>query len=188
IDVAHRSRPDLPVELRGGGSDSERAVAGSTFRLAAELLGSRAIWQDLSVDDLAPARVGQFDLVCVGYTLNLLRDPIGALEAIRDVCTGAVIVLDEISLAFTLLHRGPLARFASRLGYQEWWVFNAAGLRRALSVAGFEPKAESRLVKHRPGRGTNLAEVPVGYRLRHALGLAGVSLAIRATPFLRRTK
>lgn len=99
-----------------------------------------------------------------------------------------MIVLDEISLAFTLLHRGPLARFAPRPGYQEWWVFNAAGLRRTLSVAGFEPKAESRLVKHGPGRGTDVAEVQVGYRLRHAVGLAGVSLAIRATPFRRRTK
>ena len=126
--------------------------------------------------------MGRFDLVFMGYTLNLLRDPIAALEAIRDVCSGAVIVLDEISLSLTLLHRGPGARFAPRLGYQEWWVFNAAGLRRALSLVGFEPQAESRLLKHRPGPGTSTAEVPLGYRLRHALGLAGVSLAIRATP------
>ena len=152
------------------------------FRLAGELRGSRAVWETLNVYDLSRARIGQFDLVFIGYTLNLLRDPIGALEAIRGVCTGAVIVLDEISLALTLLHRGPLARFAPRPGYQEWWVFNTAGLRRALNVAGFEPKAESRLVKHRPGPGTSVADVPVGYRLRHAVGLAGVSLAIKATP------
>jgi len=156
--------------------------SAQTFRLAGQLRESRAVWEKLSVYDLSPARMGHFDLVFMGYTLNLLRDPIGALEAIRDVCTGAVIVLDEISLALTLLHRGPLARFAPRPEYQEWWVFNVAGLRRALSVAGFEPKAESRFVKHRPGPGTNVAEVPWGYRLRHAAGLAGVSLAIRATP------
>ena len=151
------------------------------FRLAGELRGSRAVWENLSVYHLSRGRMGRFDLVFVGYTLNLLRDPIAALEAIRDVCSGAVIVLDEISLSLTLLHRGPAARFAPRPGYQEWWVFNAAGLRRALSMAGFEPQAESRLLKHRPGPGTSAAEVPLGYRLRHALGLAGVSLAIRAT-------
>jgi len=183
IDVADRARLDLPVGLRGGNGSSPqptRAGPGATFRVAAELLKSRAAWQDLSVYDLSTAPVGRFDLVFVGYTLNLLRDPVGALEAIRGVCDGAVIVLDELSLLLTLLYPGPLAKLAPRAGYQEWWVFNAAGLRRALTLAGFRPEAESGLLKHHPGPGVNRARVPVGYRLRHAAGLAGVSLAIRA--------
>lgn len=174
------------MERRGAGEvlaiDTERTEAGATFRVAAELRGSRATWQDLSVYDLSPAQVGFFDLVFLGYTLNLLRNPIGALEAIRDVCRGAVIVLDEISLPLTLIHRRPIAKVAPRAGYLECWVFNAAGLRRALMVSGLQPEAESGLLKFRPGPGTSSGDVPIGYRLRHAVGLAGVSLAVRAKP------
>lgn len=154
----------------------------SNFRLAAELLGSRATWQQCSVYDLAPASVGRFDLVFVGYTLNLLQDPVSALEAIRKVCRGTVIVLDEISLPLTVMHRQPVAKLAPRPGFTEWWVFNAAGLRRAIAVAGFQPEAESGLLRFRSGSGTDLSEVPMSYRLRHATGLAGVSLAVRARP------
>jgi len=154
---------------------------GDNFRLAAELLGSRATWQEVNVYDLSPTKLGQFDLVFVGYVLNLLQDPVGALEAIRNVCRGAVIVLDEISLAMTVIHRQPVAKLAPRPGYLEWWVFNAAGLRRALTISGFKPEAESRLLKFQPGPGAKRSEVPITYRLRHAAGLAGVSLAVRAS-------
>lgn len=181
IDLADTTRLDLPFDLRLN-NRSPATRPGQTFRLAADLLGSCAVWNDLSVYDLSPARVGKFDLIFLGYTLNLLRDPVAALEAIREVCRGAVIVLDEISLPLTLLHRQPIAQLAPRPGYQEWWVFNAAGLRRALTVTGLKPEAESSLLKLRPGPGTKLTEVPVRYRVRHAVGLAGVSLAIRARP------
>ncbi len=182
IDLSDSARLDRPAALRHRGESTPNPGAGDTFRLAGQLRGSRAMWENSSVYDLSPARMGQFDLVFFGYTLNLLRDPIAALEAVRDVCRGAVIVLDEISLPLTVLHRGPVAKLAPRKAHHEWWVFNAAGLRRVLGVSGFRPDAESGLVKFRPGRGSNPAEVPVGYRLRHAVGLAGVSLAIRATP------
>jgi tRNA (mo5U34)-methyltransferase len=181
IDLADAARLDLPVRLRHRERPGN-TEPGDTFRLAAQQRGSRAVWENLSVYDLSPARMGLFDLVFIGYTLNLLQDPVAALEAIRDVCRGAVIVLDEISLPLTVLHRGPVAKFAPREGQLEWWIFNAAGLRRALIVAGFKPLARSRLLKFRPGAGTNLSEVPVRYRIRHAAGLAGVSLAIRASP------
>jgi len=42
----------------------------------------------------------------------------------------------------------PLARLAPRPGYLEWWVFNTAGLRRALDVAGFRREAESPLLQY----------------------------------------
>jgi tRNA (mo5U34)-methyltransferase len=183
IDLADRARLDIPHDLSGGRAGSTNPEAGATFRLAAGLRGSRAAWKDLSVYELSAAELGAFDLVFIGYTLNLLRDPVAALTAIRRVCRGSVIVLDEISLPLTLLHRAPVATLAPRKGHMEWWVFNAAGLRRALSLAGFRPVAESGLLKFRPGSGTRLAEVPIGYRMRHAAGLAGISLGIRATPY-----
>ena len=39
---------------------------GRTFRVAADLLGSRAEYRDLSVYDLDPGDVGQFDLIVTG--------------------------------------------------------------------------------------------------------------------------
>jgi tRNA (mo5U34)-methyltransferase len=183
IDLADRARLDIPHDLSGGRPASPNPQAGDTFRLAAQLCGSRASWKDLSVYDLSAAELGAFDLVFIGYTLNLLRDPVAALTAIRRVCRGSVIVLDEISLPLTLLHRAPVATLAPRKGHMEWWVFNAAGLRRAVSLAGFRPVAESGLLKFRAGSGTRLSEVPMAYRMRHAAGLAGISLGIRATPY-----
>jgi tRNA (mo5U34)-methyltransferase len=161
---------------------NQHSEPANNFRLAADLLGSSATWQEVNVYDLSPTKLGQFDLVFVGYVLNLLQDPVRALEAIRNVCRGAVIVLDEISLPLTMIHRQPLAKLVPRPGYLEWWVFNAAGLRRVLTVAGFQPEAESSLLRFQPGPGTDLSTVPMAYRLRRAAGLAGVSLAVRARP------
>jgi hypothetical protein len=173
---------DFPFGVGGETAHDGGEARGTTFRLAAELLGSSATWRNLSVYDLSETRAGRFDLVFAGYTLNLLRDPVAALEAIRGVCDGAVIVLDEVSLPLSLLHRQPLAQLAPRSGYLEWWVFNTAGLRRALDVAGFRREAESPLLRYRRGAGIKQSDVPLPTRLRYGFGLAGVSLAIRATP------
>src|SRR4051794_22711610 len=82
IDVLDPTRLDHSVtdQLRGQQyrRDSER-----NFALAAELLGSRTELRDLSIYDLDPDEVGEFDLVVMGYVLQMLRDPLRALEAVR---------------------------------------------------------------------------------------------------------
>jgi tRNA (mo5U34)-methyltransferase len=182
IDLADPSHMDIPIGQPAGSDESGREPRGTTFRLAAELLGSSATWRNLSVYDLSETRAGRFDLVFVGYTLNLLRNPIGALEAIHSVCSGAVIVLDEVSVLLSVIHRKALARLAPRPGYLEWWEFNTAGLRRAIELAGFRPDAESGFLQYKRGTGVPGSELSMGTRLKHALGLAGKSRAIRATP------
>jgi tRNA (mo5U34)-methyltransferase len=182
IDLTDPSHMDVPAGLPAGVVEPGGETRGTTFRLAAQLLGSAATWRNLSVYDLSETRAGRFDLVFLGYTLNLLRNPIGALEAIRSVCNGALIVVDEVSLPLSVLHRQALARLASRPAHLEWWVFNRAGLRRAIELAGFRPDAESRLLQYKRGPGIPDSELSVRTRLRFALGLAGTSLAIRATP------
>ena len=113
----------------------------------------------------------------MGYVAELLRDPIGAFEAVRRVCQGWLIVLDDVSLPLSLLRR-PLARIAARPGYAEWFVFNRAGFRRALDVAGFAVEADSGFLRDPPGPAVAGA-LPWALRARHALGLAGVALAVR---------
>jgi len=51
--------------------------------------------------------VGEFDLVVMGYVLQMLRDPLGALEAVRRVCRGRMILLETISRLLDLLPALP---------------------------------------------------------------------------------
>ncbi len=152
-----------------------------TFAVASELLGSRASFLDLDVHDLDPEIHGRFDLVFMGYVAELLHDPIGAFQAVRRVCSGTVIILDQVSLPLSLLPR-PLARVAARPGYQEWFMFNRRGFERALDATGFDVEGTSGFLWDRPGPGVRRAAFPLTMRLRHALGLAGVSLALRGRP------
>jgi tRNA (mo5U34)-methyltransferase len=174
------------MERRGAGdvvaSDLRRRP---TYGLAAELLGSRASFLELDVYDLDPAVHGRFDLVFMGYVAELLHDPIGAFHAIRRVCDGHVIVLDQVSLPLSLFRR-PLARVAARPGYQEWFLFNRRGFERALDEAGFDVEASSGFLRDRPGPGVNRRDFPWSMRLRHAAGLEGISMALRGRPRLLR--
>jgi hypothetical protein len=68
---------------------------------------------------------------------------------------------------------------AARPGYQEWFLFNRRGFARALDATGFDVEGTSGFLRDRPGPGVRPADFPLTMRLRHALGLAGVSLAIR---------
>jgi tRNA (mo5U34)-methyltransferase len=101
--------------------------------------------RELSVHELAPDDVGTFDLVFVGDLLLHLRDPIGALERVRSVCSGELVVADVVELLPTLLHpRLPVARLEAR-GRPWWWLPNRAGLERLVESAGFEIVARSGL-------------------------------------------
>jgi hypothetical protein len=89
--------------------------------------------------------------VVLGYVLELVRDPLRALEAVRGVCRGWVLVLDTVSAPLSLLP-ATLARLCARRGKLEWFVFNRAGLVQALALAGFQVQAITRIVRDRPGR------------------------------------
>jgi tRNA (mo5U34)-methyltransferase len=186
LDLLAGDERDSPDEVRRAidrrpGEPAPRSDIRPTLALAAELLQSRVSFVDGSVHDLDPAVHGRFDLVFMGYVAELLRDPIGAFQAVRRVCSGHLIVLDQVSLPLSLLPR-PLARVAARPGYQEWFMFNRRGFERALDAAGFEVEAGSGFLRDRPGPGVSPADFPWSMRLRHALGLSGISMALRGRP------
>ena len=54
----------------------------------------------------------------MGYVLQMLRDPLRGLEAVRGVCRGSLILLDTVSLPLSLLP-APLARLNARRGALE---------------------------------------------------------------------
>jgi tRNA (mo5U34)-methyltransferase len=156
--------------------DSER-----NFALAAELLGSRVELRDLSVYDLDPADVGEFDVVVMGYVLQMLRDPLRALEAVRRVCSGHLILLDTISLPLELLP-SPLARLDARRDGSEWFVFNRRGLRKALKLAGWAVEETTGVLRDRTGWPRGERELALPARARFKLGIRGRSAAVRARP------
>jgi SAM-dependent methyltransferase len=160
IDILDPRQWDWPA----GSSDamlqvlSARKQNGEGFRFVNEILRTPIEHLEMSVYDLDPADVGEFDMVYVGSLLLHLRDPVRALERVRGVCrTGAhLLVVDAIDLELTLRHpRRPLAELDGR-GRPWWWKPNIAGLARMVSAAGFDVLEHSRPLYLRPGMGQPL--------------------------------
>src|SRR5438552_8199163 len=103
------------------------ARRGPGFAATANELGSSVTRVNRSVYDLDPSIDGQFDLVFCGALLLHLRDPVRALEAMRGVCRGALVLVETIDPSIDLVAtRVPAARFHP--DWDQWWRVNSAGL------------------------------------------------------------
>jgi tRNA (mo5U34)-methyltransferase len=172
LDVPDPGHWDWPVgsEAAIQATLGERMAGGEGFTIAREALGSSVQRVEGSVYDLDPERHGRFDVVHLGSLLVHLRDPVGALERVRAVCAGSLIVVDGIDLPLTLLRpRAPLARLDGR-GRPWWWSPNSAGLVRLVEAAGFELLRPPRRLFVPPGAGWSL---PSRFDLRLLRGLEG---------------
>jgi SAM-dependent methyltransferase len=140
-DIADHQSWDWPARVRARGPEALAAIAGPDkglgFRIAAELLGSKVERVEVSAYDLSPDRVGEFDVVVCGSLLLHLRDPVRALEAMRSVCRGQLLSLEEVRLGLRHARR-PVAELDGTSEMCQWWVPNAAGHRRMLEAAGFD--------------------------------------------------
>ena len=143
IDIDDPDRWDWPPRSRLDGSAARgRAFVGAFksgsrgFDVAHRALRSSVRRLDISVHELAAEDVGLFDLVFMGSLLLHLRDPVGALAALRQVCSGEAVVADAIELFPTLLRpRTPTARLEA-VDRPWWWLPNAAGLERMVRSGG----------------------------------------------------
>jgi tRNA (mo5U34)-methyltransferase len=175
----------VAIDIPSGEADApgERLAAGrprgEAFRVAADVLGSRVDYRELNVYDLDPADVGEFDVVVMGYVLQMLRDPLRGLAAIRSVCRGDLILLDTVSLPLSLLP-APLARLNARRGQLEWFVFNARGLKQAARMAGFDVVATTSIFRDTAGPAVDLEGLWLRTRISHGTGILGRSAALRA--------
>jgi len=106
------------------------------FRVARDALGSQVDRRNLSVYDLSPGLVGQFDFVFAGSVLLHVRDPVGALASIRRVLRGEVLCLEAISLPLTLLLPRIPAATLWPFDESQWWIPNRMGLKRMVQAAG----------------------------------------------------
>jgi tRNA (mo5U34)-methyltransferase len=118
--------------VRAAASDEE----AKGFHVAHSILGSEVERRATSVYELDPADIGTFDFAYVGTMLLHLRDPIGALMALRRVVTGQLLVNDSITPRGLFGKREASARLQN-LDAPFWWIPNVAGLRRYVEAAGF---------------------------------------------------
>jgi hypothetical protein len=148
IDILDPRAWDWPV----GASEEviadleRRKEGGAGFEIARAALGSAATRRERSIYELDPEVDGEFDLVYLGSLLLHLRDPVRALERVRSVCRGQLLVVDAIDLPLSLtLPRRPTA-YLDGVGRPWWWRPNQAGLIRLIEAAGFDLVAPARRV------------------------------------------
>jgi SAM-dependent methyltransferase len=158
---------DLPSPFQEG--------ARARFEQARELLGSSVRYEERDVFDLK----GEFDVIFAGYVLQMVRDPVGALAAMRRVCRGHLLLLETVSWPLALVP-APLARLDARRDGREWFVFNRLGLRKAVELAGWTVEEQTGILRDRAGP---LPEArPAGRSWKYRLGARGRSCALRAAP------
>ena len=126
--------PVITDEARAHIANRRRA-----FSIAHAALGSRVDRRDVSVYRLDPASIGRFDFAVIGTLLLHLRDPVGALMAIRRVLDGQLFVNEVISVSLTTMRpRTPAAKLLAVRNAPFWWVPNVAALRSYVRAAGFD--------------------------------------------------
>ncbi|MHB1853784.1 MAG: class I SAM-dependent methyltransferase [Acidimicrobiales bacterium] len=147
IDWAYDHRRSGPERIAEWGSER-----GPGFREAADALGSKVVRVGRSVYDLDPAVDGTFDVIICGALLLHLRDPVRALEAMRSVCRGSLLLVESVDPYLELAaRRVPSARLCPE--WDEWWRVNSAGLCTMVVTAGFNIQATGKrfLVPLGPG-------------------------------------
>lgn len=143
----------LPETIQAIG---ERKDGGRGFEIAREALRSRVVRHEMNVYDLAPGQLGTFDFVYLGSLLLHLRDPVRALDRVRRVCRGQLLIVDSIDLLLTLVFpRRPTASLDMR-GRPWWWTCNAAGIVRLAQAARFRVEGRPQRVFMPAGAGQAL--------------------------------
>jgi len=182
IDIPDLSYIDYPPEVRAD-PDFDPKQEGSQWRSAGfhlirELTGSAVQWEGCSIYDLDPAELGTFDVVVLGSLLVHLRDPVKALDAVRQVTEpgGTLVSVDYVHPAVNLLSRGrPIFELRGESADFQWWLASDAGLRRLLHVGGFAIDETTQPFLLRPG---------TKYAADMAKRRSGTDLARRAVQWL----
>src|SRR3954451_9050574 len=96
IDVSQPTAIDFPGPRPPDAAIQAELDAGNAaFALAAEALGSSVQRRHVSVYDLREEEVGRFGFAVLGTLLLHLRNPVGALTAVRGV-TERLLVNDAV--------------------------------------------------------------------------------------------
>jgi len=143
--------PPLNRERLMGQKGRYELELGRGFRLATELLGSRAERVICDVYDLNSERIGgSVDFAFMGALLLHLRDPVRALENVRGSLRrgGELRSMEPFAPGLTLRSpRRPAACFQPLETPFNWWLPNLAALRAWPRAAGFGTPRLLRLLR-----------------------------------------
>jgi tRNA (mo5U34)-methyltransferase len=144
VDIGCWSQADIPLRSKERMTPEEDTVTGDGFRLAKESLGSKVERREMSVYELNPQDLGQFDIVMLSDLLLHIRDPQLALEKVWTVIKnpgGHAIIAEPYSPALEGVKNMALTQW---IGYEKfvWQIPSTATLRTQLHQAGFEPVHE----------------------------------------------
>ena len=155
LDILDPKQWDWPLDSEPATVEAigKRKAGGRGFEIARRALGSSVKRLERSVYEVSAEDLGRFDLVYLGSLLVHLRDPVRALERLRTVCDGALIVVDGIDLLLSLaMPKLPVATLDAR-GRPWWWYPNEAGLRQLVEAGGFSVLDGPRRIYMPPGTG-----------------------------------
>ncbi len=140
IDVDQIPPPDTPRSRWAAvQAELDGSVPGTGFELLKRWYGSSVERRSVSVYDLTPQAIGgPVDLVFVGAMLLHLRDPVGALERVREVLRpgGRLVLFEPVDRELSR-KKEPMARFLQGGTVWTWWYPNPACLRDWVTTAGF---------------------------------------------------
>ena len=145
VDFPH-TPPDVAL------IQAELDAGAIAFNVAQQALGSAVIRRHVSVYDLDPDQIGQFDFAVMGTLLHHLRDPVRALLGVRNVVRGQFMLCAAVTPGLDSLRRRPMAEIEEIYG-PFWFVGNPAGYRRWIESAGFRVVSTSRPYFIRRGAG-----------------------------------
>jgi tRNA (mo5U34)-methyltransferase len=137
LDVDHENEYDWPPRRRP--AEPEALDRGAGFRLARQIMGSKAERVVCNIYDATPERLGgTFDVVFCGAVLLHLRDQLLALERFAGLCRGQLIFADEYD-RLSGLAPFPVSRYrADRDAAVVFWLPARRTWKRMIWTAGFE--------------------------------------------------
>lgn len=136
VDVPGEEHLDWPAPLWRR-EDRRRHTSGR-FELAHEALGSSVEKREMTVYDVSEEELGRFDLVFAGSLLIHLRDPVGALMRLFEVCDHELRLVAVVDPVLELLSWwSGMARFQGTTPHMTWWLPNRRALVEMVESAGF---------------------------------------------------
>jgi len=135
-DLPRWTDHDVSPKYRAQLSDEEfESYLKDPFSLAQKALNSKVVKKEISIYEISPETVGEFDVVFCGSLLQHLTDPVRALFNIREVTREQAIVATMIDLSPS---EEPRALFLNQVHEMSWWAPNLACLVRMVESAGFD--------------------------------------------------
>jgi len=138
VDLDQPRQWDFPTPIRPEVEAlGDLPPIGRGFQLASKVLGSKVRRVGRSVYDLDPDVDGMFDFVHCGDVLVHLRNPLRALESIRSVTKGRMLLSDGIDLDLPRGAFGPTTTYLGGWDDVVWWVPSMDALGQMVIDAGF---------------------------------------------------